>query len=688
MLGARVRLRARFLGLRQPPCGGQFLPSLVPAVVGAFKFNPGQADSPDAGPWYRALMTGRHPGGRANNVSAETPKRTADLPAVVPPGTAPNTTPDEGDWVPDVDTAPAPEGSLAELVQPVPPIRPDALGRTVYETFTRLPNLYAVAVVDRAGQPVGVLNRFRFLEALFRPFGMDLYQGRPVESFMDRAPLVVDEYIPLDVVADLLADDTTKYIFDGFIVTRAGRYLGMGTGFGLMRQLTERKQATCLHLANHDVLTDLPNRQLFCDRLDQALARSRASGRPTAVLHLDLDRFKAVNDAFGHSAGDLLLLGVAARLQESVRAQDTVARMGGDEFGVILAELADTHDAEHVAAKLLARCTESHNLEGHEVNVSYSIGIAVFPEDGHSGEALLRAADDAVAHAKEMRNTWQRYSSEMRRAGSSVFSYSYVKNGIDGGYLEPYFQPIVDVRSGRIRSVEALARWRDPVHGLMSTPDLVRFAEESGLIEALSRRIIREAMQAVGQWQRTLVPDLSLAVNVSGVQFRGGRLVQMIGEFLDETGFPPELLDIEITESTVMRLGAATFTALAQLKSLGINLSVDDFGTGYSSLSRLQRLPVDALKIDRSFVQDIDDRERGGELATAIIMMGHSLGLSVTAEGVETGEQLDFLTAEGCDRAQGYLFSRPLAADDLEAYLRQTAGNATVPYVADRAQLA
>jgi diguanylate cyclase (GGDEF)-like protein len=619
-------------------------------------------------------MKGYQPGIRVTIVNADTAKRTADLPAVVPLAASPSTATTGTEWVPEVETVPVPEGSLADLVHPVPPIRPDELGRNVYETFSRMPNLYAVAVVDRHGQPVGVLNRFRFLEAVYRPFGMELFQGRPVESFMDRAPLVVDEYTPLDVVADLLADDTTKYIFDGFIVTRAGRYLGMGTGFGLMRRLTERKQATCLHLANHDVLTDLPNRQLFCDRLDQALARSRTSGRPTAVLHLDLDRFKAVNDNYGHAIGDLLLLGVAARLTEQVRAQDTVARMGGDEFGVILTELAEGRDAELVAAKLLSRCGEPYDLEGNEVNVSYSIGIALFPDDGHSGEALLRAADDAVAHAKEARNTWQRFSSELRRAGNTAFSYSYVKNGIDAGYLEPYFQPIVDIRTGRIRSVEALARWRDPVHGLMSTPDLVRFTEDSGLIETLSRSIIKASMAAVSRWQRTLAPDLSLAVNVSGVQFRGGGLVQMFSEFLAETGYQPDLLEIEITESTVMRLGAATFTALGQLKNLGIGLSVDDFGTGYSSLSRLQRLPVDALKIDRSFVQDIDDHERGGELATAIVMMGHSLGLSVTAEGVETREQLSFLAAEGCDRAQGYLFSRPLPADDLEKYLRHQPG--------------
>ncbi len=608
-------------------------------------------------------------GAAANRMSHKTATESAcPLTFDEPPAVAGSSDSPAG-WPDAPDATVTEELTLAALLQPVQPFPTDGMGQEVYERFTRMPNLYAVPVVDADGRPVGIVNRFRFLEVLARPFGHELYAGRAVDSFMDRAPLVVDEYTPLDVVADLLADDSTKYIFDGFIVTRRGRYLGMGTGFGLMRQLTERKQATLVHLANHDVLTDLPNRQLFSDRLDQALARSRASGRPTAVLYLDLDRFKAVNDRYGHAIGDLLLLGVAAKLSESVRAQDTVARLAGDEFAIVLVELNDARDAEHVAAKLLRRCAEPHVLDGHEVNTSYSIGIAVFPDDAHSGDALLRAADDAVYAAKEVRNTWQRYSAEMRRAdGAAVFTVSAVRKGINDGTLEVFYQPVVDVRTGRVCSVEALVRWRDPVHGLMSTPDLIRFSEDTGLIVDLSARVMLESMRHVGRWRQSLIPNLRLSVNVSGVQFREGGLVSMVSRCVEETGFPPEALEIEITESTVMRLGAATFTALGQLKNMGVRLAVDDFGTGYSSLSRLQRLPFDTLKIDRSFVQAIDDRGNGGEIATAVIMMGHSLGLSVTAEGVETDVQFRHVTSEGCDRAQGFLFSRAVAPPDFETY--------------------
>lgn len=562
------------------------------------------------------------------------------------------------------------DGSLAELVEPVAPIRVDALGQDVNDIFTRQPRLYAMAVVDGRGFPVGVVNRFRFLEALSRPFGRELYTTRPVESFMEHAPLIVDEHTPLDVIADLLADEATNYIFDGFVVTRAGRYLGMGTGFSLMRRLTERKQATLQHLANHDVLTDLPNRQLFADRLDRALVQSMTSGRPAAVLHVDLDRFKSVNDRYGHPIGDSLLLGVASRLTDAVRAQDTVARLGGDEFAVILVELGGAADAEAVATKLIRCCDEPFQLEGHEVNVSCSIGIAVFPEDAQNADGLLRAADKAVHHAKDVRNTWQRYSPEMEHAGeSAMFAFSSVKRGLEDGQLEVFYQPIVDFRCGSIRGVEALARWRDPVHGLLSTSELIQFAEEAGLVGQIGRRVTREAMLRVKAWQRELAPDLSLSVNVSGMQFREGGLLAMLEASLAETGFSAKLLNLEITESTVMRLGASTHSALSQLKNMGIQLSIDDFGTGYSSLSRLQRLPVDVLKIDRSFVQTIDARGRGGEIAKAVIVMAHSLGLSVTAEGVETRPQFGFLASEGCDRGQGYLFSRAVPAAELEAQL-------------------
>jgi diguanylate cyclase (GGDEF)-like protein len=573
--------------------------------------------------------------------------------------------------MPDAVSVDGHDGSLAGLIESVPPVRPGMLGQDLYDMFAGQSRLYATAVVDAGGRPVGVVNRFRFLEALSRPTGRERYTHRPLESFMEQAPLIVDEHTPLDVVADLLMDDATKYIFDGFIVTRAGRYLGMGTGFSLMRCLTERKQATLLHVANHDVLTDLPNRQLFAGRLDRAMAQSLESGRIVAVLALDLDRFKGVNDRYGHEIGDLLLLGIASRLNESVGTQDTVARLGGDEFAVILSGLSDARDAEAIAAKLIRRCTEPHCLEGHEVNVSYSIGIAVFPDDAQSAEALLRAADDAVCHAKDVRNTWQRYSPDLTRPGNAAaFSLSSVTRGLSEGHLEVFYQPIVDFRSGMIGGVEALARWRDPVHGLLSTPDLIEFAEETGLIVEIGERIMLEAMRTVSDWKRTLAPHLELAVNVSGVQFREGGLVAMLERCLAETGFPAESLELEITESTVMRMGSSTYSALSQLKHMGIQVSIDDFGTGYSSLSRLQRLPVDALKIDRSFVQTIDAKGQGGEIATAVIVMAHSLGLSVTAEGVETRLQFGFLASEGCDRAQGYLFSRPVPAEELEAQLQ------------------
>jgi diguanylate cyclase (GGDEF)-like protein len=550
--------------------------------------------------------------------------------------------------------------TLAELAVAIPPLEPTAPVRCAYDKFSREPTLYALAVVNATGLPIGLINRFKFLEMLSRPFGRDLLTYRSVDAVMDASPLIVDEHVPLDRLSDILVDDESKYIFDGFIVTRDGRYYGIGTGYSLMRLLSERKQDALFHLAHHDPLTGLANRQLFDDRLRQALAYAKRNGRMLAVLYLDVDRFKAVNDSLGHAVGDKLLQGVAERLRSIVRAQDTVARLSGDEFAMVLTELGVPEHGELVAAKLLHLLRQTHLIEAHEINVSASIGIAVFPNDADTAVALVRAADDAVYHAKQFRNTYQRYSVDMRRAPEALLAFSSVRRALDLGHLEVHYQPQVAAGTRALHGVEALVRWRDPIQGLKSTAELIRAAEDAGLIAAVTDFVLGAAMRQVLEWRQTAGRDIALAVNVSGVQMRDGALVAMLQRHLNDTGFPPHTLELEITESTVMRSEPSTMAVLSDLKRLGIQLSVDDFGTGYSSLSRLQRLPVDALKMDRSFVNGIDSERDAGALAQAIIAMAHSLRLIVTAEGVETDRQMAFLETNGCDRMQGYLICPPL----------------------------
>ena len=560
---------------------------------------------------------------------------------------------------------------LTSVVQQIAPVGPDASAQYAYDRFSADAALYVLPVTDAAGRPVGLINRFSFLEALSRPFGRDLIAHRAVRAVMDPAPLIVDEAMPVEKLSDILADERTRYIFDGFIVTRDGRYAGVGTGYSLMRRLAEREQAVLFHLAHHDPLTGLANRHLFDDRLTQALAKAERHGRHVGVLFIDVDRFKAVNDNFGHVVGDLLLQAIGARLIGAARAEDTVARLSGDEFAVVLSELHAPSDGERVARKLLEILASPHALEAHDINVSCSIGVAVFPDDATASAALVRAADDAVYRAKQYRNTWQRYGPEMRRSDTPSFHVlTSIRRVLDERRIEVHYQPQLVCGARTICAVEALVRARDAEGAALSPALFVRLAEDAGLIASITDAVMATAMRQVLEWQRRgVAPDLRLAINVSGLELRDGALLPMLARHLSETGFPPALLELEITESTVMHSAATTVGVLTTLQDLGVRLLIDDFGTGYSSLSRLQRLPVTGLKIDQSFVQEID-QEGSGALTAGIIGMAHALKLDVTAEGVETDRQLAFLETHGCDRVQGYLFSRPLPSVEMGAYLR------------------
>jgi diguanylate cyclase (GGDEF)-like protein len=567
-----------------------------------------------------------------------------------------------------------PEEDLAGLGVQTPPILRNTPLFTVHDAFSSDKLLYALPVVDEAGLPVGLVNRFKFFEMLSSGDDGPPFEQRPVSAVMDSAPLVVDERMSIDQLSDILVNDGSNYILDGFIITRDGRYLGIGTGYSLMRALVERNQAALFHLANYDALTELPNRHLFDDRLNQALAHAKRNSRVLALLFLDVDHLKALNDSLGHGTGDRLLKRIAQRLRSVVRNQDTVARLSGDEFGILLTELSAPDHSELVARKLLQVLNEPYVLGEEQLNVTCTIGIAVYPQDGANPTSLLRAADDAASYAKQFRNTSLRYSAEMQRTQpDALLAFSAVRRAIENDHLEVHYQPQIRAGSRTLHGVEALVRWRDPERGLMPTRELIRLAEDAGLIGAVTDHVLRSSMRQVLEWERQGLPGMHLAVNVSGMEVRDGVLIPMLQRHLQETGFPPSRLELEITESTVMGSDRANRAVLAELKRMGLRLSVDDFGTGYSSLSRLQRLPVDALKIDQSFVQGIEREGDAGALAHAIIAMAHSLHLVVTAEGVETTGQLMFLEGHGCDLLQGYVVSAPLAPQEIFSVLQSVA---------------
>ncbi len=445
----------------------------------------------------------------------------------------------------------------------------------------------------------------------------------------------------------------------------------------LFSDITERKASfeKIEHLAHYDALTNLPNRSLLNERLDSAIVAARRNGTKVAVLFLDLDRFKHINDSLGHFAGDLLLQAVANRLKRCVREIDTVARLGGDEFVMVLNGIRESEDAAHVAQKVLESMTEAVLIEGKEIVATPSIGISLYPEDGQNHAALVRNADAAMYHAKDLgRGNFQFFTANMNARAFELLSFeSDLKLALKREEFSLHYQPQIDIASGRIVGMEALIRWLHPERGYVPPSSFIPVAEECGAIIAIGEWVLRSACRQNRSWSQAGLPAIPVAVNLSAVQFRQKDIAGRLRAILEETGLDPALLELEMTERILMLDADSTIGTLAAIKKMGTMLSIDDFGTGYSSLSYLKRFPIDKLKIDRSFVCDITTDQDDAAIISTIIAMGHNLRLKVIAEGVETSEQLAFLKQEGCDEAQGFLFGRPLPAEEFESLLRRQA---------------
>ncbi len=441
----------------------------------------------------------------------------------------------------------------------------------------------------------------------------------------------------------------------------------------LQEEVAEREQAEerVMHLANHDALTGLPNRRLLIDRLGQALALAHRENHQVAVLFMDLDRFKTINDSLGHMKGDALLQNVARRLSETLREGDTVSRLGGDEFVIVLPSLDQPKAAEKVALKLVDALAPPIDLGGQELRVSASIGISLFPEDGCDTETLLRNADSAMYHAKDMgRNNYQFFMEQMNVAAAERLRLENdLHRALERQEFELHFQPRVSVANGLACGIEALIRWRHPERGLVLPEHFIPVAEDTGLIVPIGEWVINEACRQGTAWCAAGLPQIPVAVNLSPRQFRQSNLVDTVARAIDRHGWPCNLLELEITEGVLMQQTSDTLKTLEALNRLGVGLAIDDFGTGYSSLSYLKRFPVDFLKIDQSFVRDIAVDPDDATIVTAIIGLAHSLGLTVVAEGVENASQLDFIREAGCDEAQGYHIGRPMPAAQLAEWL-------------------
>ena len=463
-----------------------------------------------------------------------------------------------------------------------------------------------------------------------------------------------------------------------FWVEATGRALDMAQpqagSIWIFTDISERKAAEerARYLAYHDTLTGLPNRSLAEDRLHLAVSAAEREGTKTALLVVDLDRFKTVNDSLGHSVGDRLLIEVAKRIKGCLRDTDTVCRQGGDEFLVLLPDLGEADACIAVLAKLAEKLAMPFDIEGVELSTTVSVGIAVYPDDGSDLETLLKKADTAMYRAKEAgRNTYRFFNEGMNdEAVERLAMHSDLRRALDAGQFELHYQPQIEIASGVLVGAEALLRWNHPDAGLIPPGRFIPLAEETGLIVPIGEWVLHEACREAAQWQRDGLPELVVAVNLSALQFKHGDIVHSVTRALEASGLDPTLLELELTESILIQDTETVLATVMHLKHMGVKLSIDDFGTGYSSLAYLKTFRVDKLKIDRSFICDLDSDPENAAIVRAVVHMARSLGLRTIAEGVESQQALDHLRLYRCDEAQGYLLSRPLPAAEFVAYQR------------------
>ena len=535
----------------------------------------------------------------------------------------------------------------------------DALSIRVLLDETNVQNLQ-LAHVETLGQAVAKLSEECF-SAVITDLNLPDSTGtgtlqRLVAASAD-IPVIVMTHCDNDPVAiEMVKCGAQDYLIkgrsDGAMIVKTVRY-------AIERKLADQHLT---YLSHYDKLTGLANRELFQDRLTQAIARAERSGNLVALLFLDLDRFKSINDTLGHLAGDELLIAVAERLKTCVRKIDTIARLGGDEFTIVLEDVTMAFDAELVCQKIIKALEVPFEIGGQEIYATTSIGVTFFPTDATEVTGLIRNADAAMYHAKdEGRNKYHLFTADLNvRAAERLSIESALRHAIAREELFLCYQPKINLQTGQVLGVEALLRWQHPHRGLISPVEFVPVAEETGLIVPIGEWVLRQACEDALRWTRSGIEEVNVAVNLSARQFRQGDLLKTVENLLYELHFDPNRLELEITESFLMDDPEASQVALYDLKALGLAIYLDDFGTGYSSLAYLKKFPIDGLKIDRSFIRDIPGDADDEAITRAIVALSQALRLKVVAEGVETRAQLDFLNFEGCDEVQGYLFSKPL----------------------------
>ena len=566
---------------------------------------------------------------------------------------------------------------MRHLLRFLEPVGSDAPCQQVLERFLADGAIYALPVVDAAARPVALVDRKRHIEFFSKPYSREIFGRRGMlallahEEYGHSEAIVVEDTCSVEDVAQIIIDAGMHHMVSGFVVTSQGRYLGVANGHDLLNIITQRKQAELHYLAHYDSLTGIPNRLLLGDRLDKACRDAKRRGSLVALLFIDVDHFKQINDSLGHSVGDAVLRKLVDRLKAAARRADTVARLGGDEFVILMENLGDPADVDLVARRLVDSMREPIEVFGHALVATVSVGSAIYPTDDSAISPLLSKADAAMYQAKTTgRDRFCRYSPDTALYNPARISMENdLRLAIAGDELRLHFQPQVDLASNDIRGVEVLVRWQHAKLGLVSPGTFIPLAEESGLIIPLGEWVLREAFRQMREWTNLGLAPLRVSINVSAVQFRRGGLPRFLAEQLAAHDVDPRYVELELTESVLMHNMAEALQTLQEIKALGVTLAIDDFGTGYSSLSYLRRFPIDRLKIDQSFVRDIERTPANESIARAIVALANSLSLEVIAEGIEQSAERGVLEHMRCTEGQGYLFAKPLAAEDFLAWI-------------------
>ena len=573
--------------------------------------------------------------------------------------------------------------TVTTLLKFIPPVEESMLCLTVLKLFQENSDIFALPVVNSDNIPTGIVDRKDFIETFIKPFSKEIYGKKKISDFMNTSSIIVDKGTTIDDVARIIVDAGMQHMVSGFIATDNGQYIGVANGLDLLNEITQRKQANLFYLAHFDHLTKLPNRLLFLDRLDMAIIESRREQTQVGLLFIDLDNFKHFNDSMGHEFGDKLLLTAAARLLSCARESDTVARLSGDEFTIMLEKPICQDDLNILCSRIVESMKQPLLIMGREVFITASIGTAMCPGDDVEPTSLLAKADAAMYEAKRSgRNTYRHYV-----PGMNIYSLDRMTLETDlrmalvRNEFELFYQPQVELSTGKIVGNEALIRWRHPERGLLSPIHFIEITEETGLIVPIGKWVLQEACRQHMVWVENGLEPMPISVNISAMQFYQTEFCEMVRSIIADSGMQPIYLELELTESLFMHDVDVVLKTLHELHDLGVKLAIDDFGTGYSNLGYLKMFPIDRLKIDQSFIRHLEREPVNADIVRAIAALGKSMSLELVAEGVETDDELALVKSSGCEFVQGYRFSKPLPAAQLESWIKERTQNSALKLV-------